>query len=131
MRRMLVLAAAALVGCGGSVAPSGPAGTLYLSGRAPGTLIRVDAATGAVTTRTGVRELSGGDPPYFVYFTGGRLVTFALGRSHSFAPDLTHPKSLGESWFFVPSATPGRVWNLLLRRGDPATVVRFRGVREV
>lgn len=131
MRRMLVLAAAALIGCGEAAAPTGPSGTLYLSGREPGTLIRVDTATGAVTTRTGLRQMGGGDPPYFVYFTGGRLVTFALGRDHAFAPDLTHPKSLGESWFFVPSATPGRVWNLLLRKGDPATVVRFRGVREV
>ena len=61
----------------------------------------------------------------------GGSSTFALGRSTSFAPDLSDPRSLGEAWFYVPSATPGRIWNILLRRGDPATQVHFRGVREV
>ena len=96
----------AILGCN-------PSGTLYLAGRDPGTLTRVDTATGMVSVRTGVRQMGGGDPPYMLQFTGGRLVTFALGRSSSFAPDLTHPKSLGEAWFFVPSSTPGRVWNIL------------------
>jgi hypothetical protein len=105
-----------------------PSGTLYLAGREPGTLIRVDAASATVTTRTGVRELGGGDPQYMLHFTGRRLVTFALGRAHAFAPDLTHPRSLGESWFFVPSATPGRIWNILR---TPGSNVTFRGVREV
>lgn len=76
-------------------------------------------------------ELGGGDPPNFVHFTGGRLVTFALGRTSSFAPDLSSVKSLGEAWFYVPSTKPGRVWNILLRKGDRATQVFFRGVREI
>ncbi len=50
MRRMLVLAAVALAGCGEATAehapPAGPSGTLYLAGRDPGTLTRVDTATG-------------------------------------------------------------------------------------
>jgi hypothetical protein len=58
-------------------------------------------------------------------------VVFALGRTSSLAPDLSDPRSLGEAWFFVPSATPGRVWNILLRGGDKATQINFRGVREV
>jgi hypothetical protein len=111
----------AILGCN-------PSGTLYLAGRDPGTLTRVDTATGMVSVRTGVRQMGGGDPPYMLQFTGGRLVTFALGRSSSFAPDLTHPKSLGEAWFFVPSSTPGRVWNILK---TPRSNVTFRGVREV
>ncbi|MDA0180263.1 hypothetical protein OJ997_08150 [Solirubrobacter phytolaccae] len=131
---MLVLVAVALAGCGEVAAeppPAAPSGLLFLAGRDPGTLTRVDAATRTVTTRRKLRQLGGGDPPNFVHFTGRRLVTFALGRATSFAPDLSDPRDLGESWFFVPSATPGRVWNLLLRRGGPATQVYFRGVREV
>lgn len=118
MLAMLVLTALA----------ASPSGTLYLAGREPGMLTRVDTATNTVTTRTGVRELSGGDPPHMVHFTGGRLVTFALGRATSFAPDLSDPRSLGESWFYVPSATPGRVWNILK---TPGSNVTFRAVREV
>jgi hypothetical protein len=118
---MRLLCLLALLGCN-------PSGTLDLSGRDPGTLIRVDAAADTASVRTGVREMGGGDPPYMLHFTGGHLVTFALGRAHAFAPDLTHPVSLGESWFFVPSATPGRVWNILR---TPRSNVTFRGVREV
>jgi hypothetical protein len=122
VRGTLLLIALALTGCG-----SAPRGVLFLAGRDPGTLIRVDAATGEVTTRH-LKQLGGGDPPYMVAFTGGRLVTFSLGRTSSLRWDLTRPKSLGEAWFFVPSATPGRVWNLLLK---PGSNVAFRGVREV
>jgi hypothetical protein len=129
MRRTLALAALALAGCGEVAAPPPPApeGTLFLAGREPGTLIRVDTATGEVT-RHEPPGLGPGDPPYMVHFTGGRLVTFALGRTTSFTPDVSTPQNLGEAWFFVPSATPGRVWNILLEQG---TNIRFRGVREV
>jgi hypothetical protein len=132
MRRMLVLAALALAGCAGeprlAAAPAPtPHGTLYLAGREPGTITVLDAAAGTATTHV-VPQLTGGDPPYFLTFTGGRLVTFGLGEATSFAPDLSDPRSLGESWFYVPSATPGRVWNILKQ---PGSNVRFRGVREV
>jgi hypothetical protein len=61
--------------------------------------------------------------------TGGRLVTFTLGRTFSYGPALRgKPKLLGESWFFVPSAKRGRVWLALL--GNPRTVA-LRGLREV
>jgi hypothetical protein len=104
-----------------------PSGLLFLAGRDPGTLYRVDTASRTVSTHH-LEQLSGGDPPYMVAFTGGRLVTFTLGHSWSLAPDLSDPRELGEAWFFVPSATPGRVWNLLL---TPGSNVTFRGVREV
>jgi hypothetical protein len=132
-RTPALLALIALAGCGAPTEPVAapaptPSGTLFLSGRDPGVLIRVDAATETVFTRTGVRQMGGGDPPYMLHFTGGRLVTFALGRASSFAPDLRHPKSLGEAWFWVPSSTPGRIWNILR---TPHSNVTFRGVREV
>src|SRR4051794_24502053 len=130
--RRLALLALLIAGCGAqprpAAAPAGPSGLLFMAGRDPGTLIRVDAATGAVATRTDLKGLSGGDPPYLIAFTGGRLVTFALGRATSYSPDVGDRRSLGEAWFFVPSARPGRVWNLLL---TPGSNVTFRGVREV
>jgi hypothetical protein len=131
MRLFFVVVLLAVAGCGDIArvsAPAGPSGRLYLAGRSPGTLTRVDTATGAVSVMTGVRALGGGDPPFMVAFTGGRLVTFALGRSTSFAPDLGSSRSLGEAWFYVPSATPGRVWTILK---TPGSNVTFRGVREV
>src|SRR3954451_25407031 len=117
---MRLLCLLAILGCN-------PSGTLYLAGREPGTLTRVDTSTGTATV-SHLRELGGGDPPYFVTLTGGRLVTFALGRATSFAPDLSGPRSLGEPWFYVPASTPGRVWNILR---TPGSNVTFRGVREV
>ena len=132
MRAALALVVLALAGCAKEApqraAAPAPTGILFLAGRHPGTLIRVDTATNTVTTRTNFKGLSGGDPPYMIAFTGGRLVTFALGRASSFAPDLSDPQDLGESWFFVPSATPGRIFNILL---TPGSNVTFRGVREV
>jgi hypothetical protein len=123
-----VVLAVLLAGCGTAApvarqAPA-PSGHLYLAGREPGTLTVVDAAAGTATTSQ-LRQLGGGDPPYFLAFTGGRLVTFALGRTSTLAPDLSHPVSLGEAWFFVPSATPGRVWTMQTRRAS----VNLRSVR--
>ena len=133
MRRALVLAFLVLAGCGSeprlSSAPA-PTGTLFLAGREPGTMTRVDVTAGTATSHR-VPQLTGGDPPYMVAYTGGRVVVFGLGETTSIAPDLSDPRSLGEAWFFVPSATPGRVWNILLKGGEKATQIHFRGVREV
>jgi hypothetical protein len=133
MRRMLAVAAAAAVaGCSAAdlVPPPRPSGTLYLAGRDPGTLITVDVAAQTATKRH-LPQLGPGDPPFMVAFTGGRVVVFRLGGSTSLNPDLSDPRSLGDGWYFVPSATPGRIWNLLLPRGDQPAVRNFRGVREV
>lgn len=71
----------------------------------------VDVATGDVTI-TRLPRGALGDPPYFLDYTGGRLVYFgAGGDTYAINPDLEgNPTRLGESFYFVPSATPGRVW---------------------
>jgi hypothetical protein len=133
MRRVLCLAVLVLAGCGSEprlTSEPAPTGTLFLAGREPGTMTRVDVTAGTATSHR-VPQLNGGDPPYMVAYTGGRVVVFGPGRTTSLAPDLSDPRSLGEAWFFVPSATPGRVWNILLQGGNTATRIRFRGVREV
>jgi hypothetical protein len=88
MRRALVLAGLALAGCGAqprlSAAPA-PSGRLHLAGREPGSLTRVDVAAGTATAHQ-VPQLTGGDPPYFLTFTGGRLVVFGLGEATSSRP---------------------------------------------
>ena len=116
--------------CGARVAAAPPdaGGTLFLAGRDPGTLTASTPRPAASRTRV-PRSSAAATRRTSSHFTGGRLVTFALGRASSFAPDLSDPRALGESWFFVPSATPGRVWNILLDAGD--SNVHFRGVREV
>jgi hypothetical protein len=124
----------ALAGCGshaqaprrGTVSAR-PAGTLYLAGTSPGTVTVVNVWAGRAR-RLRLRELSPGDPPYLLYPTGGRIVVYGHSRTYAFGPSLREPaRSLGESWLFVPSATAGRVWLILLDRHRFA----LHGTREV
>jgi hypothetical protein len=122
--RALIAISLLLVGCS---APH-PSGTIYLAGVRPSTLTVVDAAKSRVTTRE-LHGLGPGDPPYMITATGGRLVTFTVGRAFSYGSSLREPPTpLGKAWFFVPSATPGRVWLALLDNPRTATL---RGLREV
>jgi hypothetical protein len=125
------VAALALVGCAAPAHPlreAVPSGTLYLAGVRPSTLIVVHVRSSRARTYR-LRGLGPGDPPYMLATTGGRLVTFTLGRAFSYGPGFKEPpRSLGHAWFFVPSARPGRVWLALL--DDPRTVT-LRGLREV
>jgi hypothetical protein len=123
------LAVLATTGCAHHHAPPPhPSGTLYLAGRAPGSLTLIHLSDNRVEHRR-LRELSPGDPNYLIDATGGRLVVYGHDHTYSFGPAAREPaRSLGESWFFVPSATPGRVWLALL--GNPRTL-RLRGLREV
>jgi hypothetical protein len=108
-----------------------PSGTLYLANTQPGTVTVVDVARARTVTHR-LRELSAGDPPYMLAVIGGRVVVYGSNRTSAFDARLHEPaRSLGEAWFFVPSATPGRVWLALLDPASPATVRRLRGVREV
>ncbi|HWH09767.1 MAG TPA: hypothetical protein VG165_01460 [Solirubrobacteraceae bacterium] len=135
-----LLSVLALAGCGPhdpragaphSVGLAGPSDTLYLVDVAPGHLTTVDVSTGATRTRK-VAELSPGDPPYSVAIAGGRLVLYGGDQTSTIGLDLREPaRSLGDSWFFLPSAAPGRVWLALLDPRSPDTVRALRGVREV
>jgi hypothetical protein len=54
---------------------------------------------------------AGGDPPLRVLQTGGRVVYFGDGGVYANHPQLNgRPRRLGAAWYFVPSATAGRVW---------------------
>jgi hypothetical protein len=135
-------AALAMAGCGS--APSAtrgarpaaanraaPSGTLYLANTRPGTVTVVDVARGQTATHR-LRELSAGDPPYMLAVIGRRVVVYGSNRTSAFDARLHEPaRSLGEAWFFIPSATPGRVWLALLDPASPATVRGLRAVREV
>src|ERR671929_73167 len=105
----LVLGGLALCACGSSRSDPAPAGTLYLAGAKPGTLTTVDVIRHRVRTLR-LRELAPGDPPYMIAMVGGRLVVFGHDHTYAVTPRLNRPRNLGKSWFFVPSATRGRVW---------------------
>jgi hypothetical protein len=134
--------ALAMAGCGSGPSvtrdarPAGanravPSGTLYLANTQPGTVTVVDVAR-AHTRTLHLRELYPGDPPYMIAVIDRRLVVFGHLRTYAFGLDLREPaRSLGDSWFFVPSATPGRVWLALLDPASPATARDLRAVREV
>lgn len=110
---------------------AGPTGKLFLRNVWEQSLTVVDIGTGRATT-VDLPELAPGDPPFSLVQTGGKLVFY--GRSATFAldPELeSPPRSLGESWYFVPSAQEGRVWLALLDPKSPDTVRALRGVREV
>jgi hypothetical protein len=54
---------------------------------------------------------AGGDPPLRVLQTGGRVVYLAGSGVHAIDPQLKgRPRKLGAGWYYIPSATDGRVW---------------------
>jgi hypothetical protein len=116
-------------GCIGAEAARRPTGTLYLANVKPGELTVVDVARRRVTRRP-LRWLAPGDPPHMLEVVGGRLVVY--GHDHTYAVDASfRARDLGRSWFFLPSATGGRVWLALLDPRSPPTVNALEGVKEV
>jgi hypothetical protein len=93
-----------------------------------GTVTAVNVGQSRVRTHK-LRGVGSGDPPYMLAATGGRVVTFTLGHTFAYNRRLSEPPtSLGNSWFFIPSATRGRVWLALLAN---RRTVALRGLREV
>jgi hypothetical protein len=110
---------------------SGPGPHLLLAG--DGVLWEVDVRAERVR-RFEAPELTGGDPPYRIVRRGARFVLWG-GSTFVAGPELDRTRPLEplvrRSWFFLPSARPGRVWVVFLDEASPATALRFRAVREV
>jgi hypothetical protein len=71
----------------------------------------IDATRGAARTYK-VPELAAGDPPVYVARIGNRLVFWGYDIYTLDLLDLDAPSQTiaNGSWFFVPSATPDRIW---------------------
>jgi hypothetical protein len=113
----------------GPVAGPGEA-RLFLAGA--GELWIVDVAAGSARHRN-LPRLPGGDPPYWIVRRGDKLVlwsyqTLTLDPSSS----ATQPSTLvRDSWIFIPSAAPDRIWVGILDPTSPETERRLKAVREV
>jgi hypothetical protein len=92
----------------------------------------VDVAGGTVRHRN-LAQLSPGDPPYRIVRRGDKLVlwsyqTLTLDPSSAVA----QPSVLvRDSWIFIPSAAPDRIWVGILDPTSPETERRLKAVREV
>lgn len=78
-----------------------------------------------------LRELSPGDAAHRVLRRGDRFVFW--GYATYAAADLEEPldRIADDTWFFIPSAHPDRVWVTVLDRSSPATVRALKAVREI
>ncbi|HEX2235367.1 MAG TPA: hypothetical protein VHK89_03735 [Actinomycetota bacterium] len=91
------------------------------------------------TTRSyRVPQLNSGDALFRLELIGSRLVFRGAlagdaARTATFAMDLdlSDLESLGRSWYFVPSATEGRMWLALLDPRSPPTERALAAVKEV
>jgi hypothetical protein len=92
----------------------------------------VDVAAGTVRHRR-LPQLSPGDPPYRIVRRGDKLVlwsyqTLTLDPSSATA----QPRTLvRDSWIFIPSAAPDRIWVGILDPTSPESERRLAAVREV
>jgi hypothetical protein len=92
----------------------------------------VDVAGGSVRHRS-LPQLSPGDPPYRIVRRGDKLVlwsyqTLTLDPGSATAQPSTLVR---DSWIFIPSAAPDRIWVGILDPNSPETERRLKAVREV
>jgi hypothetical protein len=131
VRPVLLVAVAllALAGCGGSEAESPSASaTLFLAG--DGILTVVDVDAGRAEERP-LAELAPGDPSHRIVRREDELVLWGYD-TYVLDADLSRPpRKLGDSWFFVPSSKPDRVWLAHLDPESPETVRALAAVSEV
>ncbi|MGD9697126.1 MAG: hypothetical protein AB7V42_15865 [Thermoleophilia bacterium] len=130
-----LLAASVLIPAAPGAASGPPPMSIYLRGPHDASMTAVAVPSGRVSVQP-LPRLGGGDPPFTVAAVGGRLVYYArraVGTAFTaaIAPGATRARSLGGSWYFVPSARPGRVWLALLDPRAADTDRRLAGVREV
>jgi hypothetical protein len=117
------------VATSGPVAGPGEA-RLFLAG--DGELWVVNVAGGSVRHRS-LPQLSPGDPPYRIVRRGDRLVLWSY-QTLTLDPSSTaaQPSMLvRDSWIFIPSAAPDRIWVGILDPKSPETERRLAAVREV
>jgi hypothetical protein len=103
---------------------------LFLAG--DGELWVVDVAGASVRHRR-LPQLSPGDPPYRIVRRGDKLVLWSY-QTLTLDPSSTaaQPRTLvRDSWFFIPSAAPDRIWVGIPDPNSPATERRLAAVREV
>jgi hypothetical protein len=109
------------------VGPSEP--RLVLAG--DGELWVVDVAGASVRHRR-LPQLSSGDPPYRILRRGDRLVLWSYQTLTLDPGGTAQPRVLvADSWIFIPSATPDRIWVGILDPRSPETERRLAAVREV
>jgi hypothetical protein len=110
-----------------------PSGTLYLSSTQfePRTVTVIDVGKRQVLVRR-VSELAPGDPPYTIAVIAGQLVVYGRDGTYAVGARVREPgRRIGASWFFIPSASPGRVWLVSLDARDPGRAHGLGSVREV
>jgi hypothetical protein len=107
-------------------------GALFVQLLRPGEpLAVIDLPSGEPRLVRGL-ALMGGDPPVRIVRTGRRLVYYGAGGTYAIGLALKEkPQKLGDAWYFIPSATEGRVWLAFLDRESRATVRNLRAVAEV
>jgi hypothetical protein len=96
-----------------------------------GELWVVDVAGGSVRHRR-FPQLSVGDPPYWIVRRGDKLVLWSYQTLTLDPGSAARPSVLvRDSWMFIPSAAPDRIWVGILDPTSPETERRLKAVREV
>jgi hypothetical protein len=91
----------------------------------------VDVAGGTVRHRN-LPQLSPGDPPYRILRRGDKLVLWSYQTLTLDPGGTAQPNVLvRDSWIFIPSAAPDRIWVGILDPTSPETERRLQAVREV
>jgi hypothetical protein len=91
----------------------------------------VDVAGGSVRHRR-LPQLSPGDPPYRIVRRGNKLVLWSYQTLLLDPAAAAQPRTLvRDSWIFIPSAAPDRIWVGILDPKSPETERRLAAVREV
>lgn len=81
--------------------------------------------------RRRIERLTPGDPLHRVVRRGDRFVLFGFATYAMDGPDAPLTTIADDSWFFVPSAHPDRVWLAFLQPRQRPQTVRLGAIREV
>jgi len=132
MRRLWLLVPLVLLGCAGEPEQPAeavrPSTTLVLAGDGELWVVDVDSAH---VERRQTEKLRPGDPPLRVVRRGDRFVFWGFA-TYSAADPLGQLDAIAhDSWFFIPSAHPDRIWLAVLDEDSPATQNALKAVREV